>query len=123
MNQGIRRRHVGAARAIRNDFTRRRAAAVLLTVLVPLVLFGLAPPSSATFLTYDLERPDRVRLEVFDLRGRRVRTLVADREYAGWHRVAWDGADERGQGLPSGIYFCRLDVGSWSRTMKLMKLH
>jgi len=86
------------------------------------VLHACAPNpfSTATFLTYDLERPDRVRLEVFDLRGRRVRTLVADREYAGWHRVAWDGADERGQGLPSGIYFCRLRTTRFAMTRRLV---
>lgn len=50
----------------------------------------------------------RVELSVFDVTGRRVRTLVDGVVPAGWHSVTWDGNDERGFRLPSGIYFGRL---------------
>jgi hypothetical protein len=39
-----------------------------------------------------------------------VRILVSARREAGSHEVAWDGRDERGHRLPSGIYFCRLET-------------
>ena len=52
-----------------------------------------------------LARPDRVEARIYDLAGRRVRTL-ADREFmAGEHTLVWDGTDDHGQHLAHGVYF------------------
>jgi flagellar hook assembly protein FlgD len=51
---------------------------------------------------------DDVRLELFDVRGRAVRALVAGPRAAGRHTVAWDGRDAGGARLPAGLYFARL---------------
>jgi hypothetical protein len=50
----------------------------------------------------------RVALEVFDVRGRRVQSLIDDRVVTGRFELAWDGRDERGQEVASGVYFYRL---------------
>ena len=65
----------------------------------------------------------RVRLEVFNVVGQRVRTLVAGRLAAGEHRVKWDGRDETGGLVSSGIYFYRLRAGTFEqiRRMALLK--
>ncbi len=64
-----------------------------------------------------------VILEVFDLLGRRVRTLVTRSESAGSHEVIWDGRNDVGMSLPSGLYFCRLIAGGETavRSMMLLK--
>jgi len=49
-----------------------------------------------------------VRLEITDLRGRRVRTLIDDELSAGQHRRTWDGCDDAGRSLPSGVYLVRV---------------
>jgi flagellar hook assembly protein FlgD len=49
-----------------------------------------------------------VRLDVFDLRGRLVRTLVDGALTAGRHEVLWDGRSDAGQEQPSGVYLSRL---------------
>jgi len=63
-----------------------------------------------TTIRYDLARDSKVELAVFDIAGRRVRTLVGARQAAGGHEALWDGCDEAGQRAPSGVYFYRLDV-------------
>jgi flagellar hook assembly protein FlgD len=63
-------------------------------------------------------------LDVFDLTGRRVRTLLTGEVGTGNHSVQWDGRDERGSSVGSGVYFYRLRLGSKlesSRKMILMR--
>lgn len=59
-------------------------------------------------LPYDLARPGRARLAIFDVRGRLVRELVAADLSAGRHRAVWDGTDAAGRAVPSGAYLARL---------------
>ena len=59
------------------------------------------------------------RLAVFDLAGRRVRTLLEGPLPAGRQAVAWDGADDRGRALPSGSFVVRLDAGDAASTARL----
>jgi len=66
-------------------------------------------------------QPAEVKLEIYDILGRAVRTLVDDHQYPGEYSVSWDGRDERMDDLPSGVYFCRLLV-SRAELTKPMKL-
>jgi hypothetical protein len=73
------------------------------------------PFNPSTTIAYDLA-PDTagrtpVRLDVFDVRGRLVRTLVRSDLGPGHHRVHWTGDDAAGRPLPSGLYFYRLRAG------------
>jgi flagellar hook assembly protein FlgD len=54
----------------------------------------------------------RATLEVFDVEGRRVTTLLDEIIDAGAHTATWNGRDANGRSQPSGVYFCRLMVGS-----------
>jgi hypothetical protein len=88
------------------------AAGVVAVEEVPTVDFLGAPvpnPSrGAATLRFGLAREGGVRLELFDLAGRRVRTLVDGTRPAGTHVEAWDGRNERGTSVGAGIYFLRL---------------
>ncbi len=64
----------------------------------------------------------RWRLEVFDAAGRRLRTLVDGVQEKGPQTVSWDGTDNKGNALASGIYFCRLTAGKEVRSQKLLML-
>jgi hypothetical protein len=68
-----------------------------------------------------LSTRQRVRLIVLDVTGRRVATLLdADRE-PGVVQVLWDGRDEHGRSVPSGLYLARIDAGSHSSTTRIVQ--
>lgn len=69
------------------------------------------PFSANATMEFSLATADRATLAVFDVRGRRVSTLVDKIMPAGDHAAVWDGRDVDGRELPSGVYFCRLTVG------------
>ena len=52
-----------------------------------------------------------VRLRIFDLNGRLVRTLVSGPQSGGAHTALWDGKDDHGVGVASGTYFARINIG------------
>jgi hypothetical protein len=68
------------------------------------------PTRGATRIRFSVPRDGHVALAVFDQQGRRVRQLVDESVVAGEHEAGWDGMDTRGERVPSGIYFYRLDV-------------
>ncbi|HYJ33511.1 MAG TPA: T9SS type A sorting domain-containing protein [Candidatus Binatia bacterium] len=81
------------------------------------------PFNPSTTIEYELSREERVRLEVFDVTGRRVATLVDRVQGDGLHRAFWSGRDDRGRPVPSGVYVYRLrtDAGEASHRMVLVK--
>jgi hypothetical protein len=80
------------------------------------------PFRGATTLRYSVSRPSTVRLDVFDVTGRRVTTLTDCPQQAGSYGVVWDGRDRFGAHAGSGVYFTRLRIGGWSSTKKIQKL-
>ncbi len=79
------------------------------------------PFNPSTAIRYELPRPSAVSLRVYDTTGR-VRRVLADGtvEAAGFRTVAWDGRDDDGRALPSGVYFCRLEAGDRVLTGKMV---
>jgi hypothetical protein len=71
------------------------------------------PNQSAVAIAYELIRAGRVRIGIFDVRGRRVALAVDEMQRPGPHRVLWDGS-RRGRALAAGVYFVRLEAGGRS---------
>ena len=69
------------------------------------------PFNPATHIRYDLPEAGFVRLEIFDVRGAHVQTLVADHHPAGRYLTTWHGLTDEGQQVASGVYFYRLQIG------------
>ena len=80
------------------------------------------PFNPDTRIAFSLDQPGSARLTVFNLLGQRIATLFDRTAPAGRHELLWDGTDERGQAVASGVYFYRLDVGDESRTRKMLLL-
>lgn len=81
------------------------------------------PFNPRTSISFELDRAGMVLLEVFEPSGRRVKTLVQGVEESGAHVVTWDGTDDLGQDVPSGMYFYTLRAAGQtvSRKMTLLK--
>jgi len=77
------------------------------------------PFRQQTTLEYVLPEPGAVRLAVYDVLGRQVRVLVDQKQKAGRHTVAWNGRDESGKRMASGVYLARLVVDGQTKVRKL----
>jgi hypothetical protein len=78
------------------------------------------PFNPSTVVVFDLAARGRVRVEIYDVLGRRVATL-ADRPFeAGRHRLAWNGLDGSGRAVASGVYICRFDTGAARDSRKMI---
>lgn len=89
--------------------------------------FRLEPPSPNPFnptttIAFTLERPARARLEIYDVGGRRISTLLDGVQPATRHLVTWDGHNDAGETIASGVYFVRLESGGLAETQKLILL-
>jgi hypothetical protein len=81
------------------------------------------PFQERTVLAYDLARPARVVLDLYDVRGRLVRSLVAgEMQDAGRHTVDWDGRNTAGVAAGAGLYFGRLDAGGESDVRRVVRI-
>ena len=80
------------------------------------------PFNPSTTITFILPRPGPVALEIYDASGRRIRALASGYMVAGAHSVAWDGRDNAGRLVASGVYFCRLRAGDLRATKKMILL-
>jgi YVTN family beta-propeller protein len=87
-------------------------------------LIGNAPNpfSGATMISYELDVPTEVRIEILDVQGRQVRSLNAGWSESGLHRMDWDGADENGAAAAAGLYVVRMRAGQLAKSMSVMKL-
>jgi hypothetical protein len=73
-------------------------------------------------IRFALSDPGGVRLDVIDVAGRRVRTLLHRDFQRGVHEAAWDGRDERGHSLASGVYFYRLRLARRSEVRRTLMI-
>lgn len=80
------------------------------------------PFNPRTSIRFDLPRAGAVRLAVYDVSGRRVRTLADGPMAAGVRTVTWDGKDDGGHDVASGIYLYRLEAGAFDQTRKMVLL-
>jgi hypothetical protein len=80
------------------------------------------PFNPRTTVHYELHEAGRVELRVFNLRGECVRTLVSHHQNAGRHEVIWDGTDDSGRAVSSGVYLAALQSGGTADTGKMVLL-
>jgi len=78
------------------------------------------PFNPITIINYRLPITNGVELNIINLRGEKVRTLVQEEKQAGNHTALWDGRDDRGMELSSGIYICTIRAGNDFQSIKMM---
>lgn len=80
------------------------------------------PFNPTTTIHYILSENTRVSVTIYDQRGRKVKTLVNADQSVGYYRPKWNGTDDSGNPLSSGVYFCQVQAGKFSETVKLVLL-
>jgi hypothetical protein len=80
------------------------------------------PFNPSTWISFTVPRSSNVRLEIYDLLGRKVRTLMKVHFSAGSHEIEWNGLDDNGISVGSGIYVFILSDGVLSISKKMIKL-
>ncbi|MRR08924.1 hypothetical protein EG831_02305, partial [bacterium] len=78
------------------------------------------PFRSATRIGFALAADGDAAIAIYDVLGRRVRTLLSGRRPAGYHSVVWDGRNADGTAVAAGIYFCRLATPRWGGCQRLV---
>lgn len=78
------------------------------------------PFNPSTTISFKIPQKSKVFLEIFDIFGKRIKTLLDTELDLGKYSVEWNGVDEKGNQVSSGIYFYRLVVGNYSLTKKMI---
>jgi hypothetical protein len=78
------------------------------------------PFNPETTIRYDVQNNSHILLTVHDLLGRTIATLLDGPRDAGSYTISWSGRDDSGASVPSGVYFVRMNTGSFTATQKLM---
>ena len=80
------------------------------------------PSTHSTVIRYHLATPSQLRLDVFDLAGQKVRSFLHAQQPAGYYQLSWDGRNDLGWELATGIYFVKLQAGANTEVSKLILL-
>ncbi len=80
------------------------------------------PFNPATNIAYSLDVRSHVAIDIYNVLGRKVRTLIDDTQPAGNYQVIWDGTDQAGHSVATGLYLYRLQIGDRAATKKMILL-
>jgi hypothetical protein len=80
------------------------------------------PFNPTTRITFWISVPEHVSLRIYDASGRLMQVLMDEERQTGRYEASWGGRDGEGKAVTSGIYFCRLDAGSFTQTRKMVLL-
>jgi len=77
------------------------------------------PFNPTTTIDYSIPKSGNVELVIFNMTGQKVRTLVSGKQDAAFYKIVWDGRNDLGENVASGMYFYRLVSGSFSKIEKM----
>ncbi len=80
------------------------------------------PFNPTTTIRYSIKAPSRVSLRIYNVAGQLVRTLVKEHLKSNDYKVRWDGKDNAGNDVSTGVYFYRLTAGTFTQTKKMVLL-
>jgi len=78
------------------------------------------PFNPSTTISFQIATDGMAKLDIYNIKGQLVKTLVKEHKARGEHQVVWDGKDFRGKGVASGVFFVRLSSAGRSSTHKML---
>ncbi|MFO7660517.1 MAG: FlgD immunoglobulin-like domain containing protein, partial [Candidatus Cloacimonadaceae bacterium] len=76
-----------------------------------------------TTIEYQLKESSFVCIEIYNIKGQRISTLVNETKKSGYHRIIWNGTDANGSILSAGVYLCKMMAGNYSSSMKMILMN
>jgi len=80
------------------------------------------PFNPSTTISYDLPEQSSVKLTVYDIRGQEVMVFPHRENSPGNYEVQWNGVDQSGNPVNTGVYFARLQAGDFTQTIKMLMI-
>ncbi|MBT6004058.1 MAG: T9SS type A sorting domain-containing protein, partial [Candidatus Marinimicrobia bacterium] len=80
------------------------------------------PFNGSTTISYAIPDESHVRMILYDIRGREVRTLIDENQVPGFYQTHWNGLNDDQLGLSAGVYLCRIKAGNHSKIIKMVYL-
>jgi hypothetical protein len=80
------------------------------------------PFNPTTTISYSIHKAANVTLEIYNLKGQKIATLVNEHQNANNYKIVWDGKDESGKTVGSGVYFYKLKAGKYTATKKMIMM-
>lgn len=79
------------------------------------------PFNPITTINFQLDKPSRVQMDIYNILGQKIKTLVNNRIFdEGYHSAKWNGMNDKSEKVASGIYFLRFRAGNHSKTLKMI---
>jgi hypothetical protein len=80
------------------------------------------PFNATTYILFDVQKAAQVVIKIYDMKGQTVRTLVYEHTPIGTHSVVWNGENDLGNRMATGVYLCALQVGDFASSQKMLLL-
>ncbi len=80
------------------------------------------PFNPSTTISYGVPESANVKIIVYDIHGNQVRTISSEAKVDGWYNHTWNGRDDTGKPIPSGVYMTHLQSGQHTRVIKMLHL-
>ena len=78
------------------------------------------PFNPVTTIAYDIPEISPVQVEIYNIMGQQIKTLVHEVHQPGYYRVVWNGTNNRGMAVPSGMYFYQIKASTFTNVKKLI---
>jgi len=80
------------------------------------------PFNTETTIKYDIKENTRTVIKIYNLQGQEIKALINEYKYAGSYYVKWNGRDNSGAVVSSGIYICTMKANKYVKSIKLVFL-
>lgn len=114
LDEGIELLYLGDSISVNVEFSAENPSGFILANNYP------NPFNPVTTIMYRIKSPTKVDLKVYNSTGKEVRTLINDHKNTGIYKIEWNGKNNKGEMVPSGVYFYRIIAGDLSETKKMI---
>ena len=80
------------------------------------------PFNAITKIDYYLYKEEKIKLSIYNIEGKKIKTLKSGNQEPGYRSITWDGTNKFGQPVPAGIYFLKMNVSEIMQTKKMILL-